>query len=106
MQQITPTSVSRNKALSFVSGIVLLLLLSWQVNLKTTALEKSFVGVNQSIIDVTEIGIDISDFDHAIMTSTLVFGELTGWVEAITDLNFKPANSIFVPQARAPPALL
>jgi hypothetical protein len=106
MQQITTTSVSRNKALSFVSGIVLLLLLSWQVNLKTTTLEKSIGGLNHSIVDVTEVGIDFNDFDHVITAKALVFGELTGWVAADTHLHFKPSNSIFVPQARAPPALL
>lgn len=106
MQHFNSTAVSSNKVLSFVSAVLLMLLLTWQVNLKTTVLEKSSIGTNQTIIDVSEVGLELGDFDHAILATTSIFAELTGWVAANTDLGFKPSNSIFIPQARAPPEFI
>lgn len=105
MQLLDITSV-RNKALGLVTSAMLMLLLSWQSNFKTTFLEKSFVAASQSVADATEVSVDFSDFDPAIPVTAFQFGELFGWLEVIVALQFTPFSHTFIPQSRAPPVFL
>ncbi|WP_340679381.1 hypothetical protein [Paraglaciecola sp.] len=100
------TSAHRTTALGFVTGSLLVLLLAWQLSFKQTAIEKAFVAVNQSVVDITELNIDFSDFDQALPATLLQLGELSAWLDAATPVLSGSFDHTFIPQSRAPPILL
>ena len=106
MQLLQLTSIPRNRVLGFVASTLLMLLLAWQLSFKATAIEKTFVGVNQSVFDVTELSVDFNDFDQAIPATQFQRGEFTGWVDADTVVLPATSSHVLVPQSRAPPAQL
>ena len=105
MQLFDITSI-RTKALSLITSAVLMLLLGWQSNLKSTQFEKSYAAASQATADASKESLDLNDFDPAVLLSALPFELQNHCCEIVVALQTSPFSHSYIPQSRAPPVFL